>query len=363
MNRLHTILIRTAIRATLAIPDETVRWLIGKNAETYRGQTLHPRIQLGLRMMGRIGTPKLNELSPEKARVQSNAYFDLLDIPKTRLAHVEDTTLPGPAGSIPVRIYKPKKLEKSAPVLLFFHGGGFVIGDIDGYDHPTRRLAKTGRCAIISVDYRLAPEHKFPAGFEDCWAVYDWVRTHGAQWDLDPTRISLCGDSAGGNLAAAVAQKARDVGGQQPNLQVLLYPRVDSANISQSADDLKHRDYILTYDLMTWFKNHTISKPEDVYDPRMSPLLHGNFADLAPAIIVTCGFDPLWDEATAYGDALEAAGVPLERIHMPDMIHGIWSSGGFLKGVRKLHKHIGKRVRSAHQGKLNLSEKLMAIAS
>ena len=363
MKKLHTLFIRAAIRGTLAIPDRVVAGIVGHRAMTYRGQTLHPRIQLGLEMLQTLATPELHDLSPPEARVQSNAYYDLLDVPKTRLACIEDTTIAGPNGPIPVRIYRPKKSQTPAPVLLFFHGGGFVIGDLDGYDRPCRRLAKVAKCVVISVDYRLAPEHKFPMGLEDCWAVFDWIRTKGQQWELDPSRIALCGDSAGGNLAAVVAQTARDVGGIQPNLQVLVYPRTDSSQISQSGYDLKGRNLVLTEALMTWFRDHTIRHPDDVHDIRLSPLLNPNLSDLAPAIVVTCGFDPLWDEGTAYADALDASGVPVERIHMPDMIHGVWSSGGFLRGVRKLHKHIGKQVRAVHARKLQLSNELVAIAS
>ena len=363
MKRLHTLLIRAAIRATLAIPDRVVSGIVGHRAMTYRGQTLHPRIQLGLEMLQTLATPELHELSPPEARVQSNAYYDLLDIPKTRLECIEDTTIPGPHGAVPIRIYRPKKCPNPAPVLLFFHGGGFVIGDLDGYDRPCRRLAKVARCVVISVDYRLAPEHKFPVGLEDCWAAFDWIRNQGQKWGLDTSRISLCGDSAGGNLAAVVAQTARDVGGTQPNLQVLVYPRTDSSTVSQSGHDLKDKQLVLTEALMTWFRDHTIRTPDDVSDIRLSPLLNPNLSGLAPAIVVTCGFDPLWDEGTAYADALEAANVRVERIHMPDMIHGVWSSGGFLKGVRKLHKHIGKHVRAAHEKRLDLSTKLVAIAS
>lgn len=363
MKKLHTLFIRAAIRATLAIPDKVVAGLIGHRAMTYRGQTLHPRIQLGLQMLQAVSTPELHDLSPPVARVQSNAYYDLLDIPKTRLDCVEDTTIPGPHGSIPVRIYRPKKLVTPAPVLIFYHGGGFVIGDLDGYDRPCRRLAKISKSVVISVDYRLAPEHKFPKGTEDCWAAFDWIRTHGHQWGLDTDRIALCGDSAGGNLAAVVSQTARDTGGIQPNLQVLVYPRTDSSRIFPSGQDLKNRNLVLTEELMGWFRDHTVVRPDDVYDIRLSPLLNPNLEGLAPAIVVTCGFDPLWDEGTAYAEALERASVPVERIHMPDMIHGVWSSGGFLKGVRKLHKHIGKQVRAAHEQRLKLSPKLLAIAS
>jgi acetyl esterase len=201
-----------------------------------------------------MAKPELHEMTPEQARIQSNAYYDLLDVRKTRLEHVEDASVPGLAGDIPVRIYKHKKLENPTPVLLFFHGGGFVIGDLDGYDHPCRRLAKIAKCAVISVDYRLAPEHKFPSAIEDCWAVFEWVRKQGSSWGLDTSRIALSGDSAGGNLAAVVAQMARDSGGVQPNLQVLIYPRVDSANITQSGEDLKDRNLVLTDALMSWFK-------------------------------------------------------------------------------------------------------------
>ena len=363
MKKFHTRLIRAAIRATLAIPDQVVSGIIGKRAVTYRDQTLHPRIQLGLQMLQTLSTPELHDLSPASARIQSNAYYDLLDVPKTRLDCVENTTIPGPHGAIPVRIYRPKKIQNPAPVLLFFHGGGFVIGDLDGYDHPCRRLAKLSKSVVISVDYRLAPEHKFPVGLEDCWATFDWIRTHGQQWGLDTSRIALCGDSAGGNLAAVVSQTARDTGGIQPNVQVLVYPRTDSSQLYPSGEDLKTRNLVLTEDLMGWFRDHTINSPEDIYDIRLSPLLNPDLEGLAPAIVVTCGFDPLWDEGTAYADALEAAGVQVERIHMPDMIHGVWSSGGFLKGVRKLHKHIGKQVRAAHEQRLELSQELLAIAS
>ena len=363
MNVASEWIVRSLIRATLAVPDTWLVWWLKDRRQPYRDQSLHPRIQFGLELVERIGLPKQHRLSPPEARQHSKGFSDLLDIRKTQLPIVEDTTVPGPGGPIAVRVYRPTRSRERCPVVLFLHGGGFVLGDVEGYDHPCRKLAKSSKAVVVSVEYRLAPEHPFPAGLEDCWAVFEWLRTQGETWDLDSEHITLAGDSAGGNLAAVIAQLARDAGGIQPVLQVLIYPRVDSANMSTSAIELKDRNLVLTEELMTWFREHYLQNEEDVRDFRLSPLLNPNLSDLPPAIVITCGFDPLWDEAAAYADAIESQGVAVERIHMPDMIHGAWSLGGFLKSVRKLHRHVANQIKAAHKDELSLSPEVQAIAS
>jgi acetyl esterase len=257
--------------------------------------------------------------TPDEARATMLAQSAALGKPET-VAKVENRTIPGPESDIPIRIYTPAANGPLAG-LVFFHGGGWVIGSIDTHDNLCRSIANAAGCVVVSVEYRLAPEHKFPAGIEDAYAATCWTFQHADRLGIDSRRIAVGGDSAGGNLAAVVSLMARDRGGPNLALQVLLYPITDH-NLD-TASYLTYSDgYLLTRDGMAWFWNHYL--PEGVLpdQPYVSPLRAKNLSGLPPALVITAECDPLCDEGNAYARRLETAGVRVTWSCYPGMIHG-----------------------------------------
>lgn len=239
-----------------------------------------------------------------------------------QLAEITDRTIPGPGGEIPVRIYRPST-ERGLPVVVFFHGGGWVVGDLESHDHGARAIASKAGCVVVAVDYRLAPESRFPAAVEDCWAATEWVATHAAELGVDATRLAVAGDSAGGNLAAVVTNLSREVDHVEIIQQALIYPVTDATCDRPSMTE-NAEGYMLTADGMDWFHGHYANSPDDFADPRYSPLFD-DLAGAAPAIVITAGFDPLRDQGIAYAEALGAAGVAVEHINYETMFHGFFT--------------------------------------
>jgi acetyl esterase len=243
------------------------------------------------------------------------------------LKSVLDTSFPGPAGEVAVRIYRAhSKAVGTQPCLIFFHGGGWAVGDLDTHDHMCRHLAHGSDAIVIAVDYRLAPEHKFPAPLEDCLAAVHWVIDNAAELDVDPTRVALGGDSAGGNLTAAVTIALRDSGGPKLALQLLLYPAVDFTADNESITE-NANGYLLTRAALEMFTDFYLPNRAARSDPRASPLLSNSHADLPRAFIQTAEFDPLRDEGRAYAEALMAAGCPVEYKCYPGVVHGFARMG------------------------------------
>jgi acetyl esterase len=294
---------------------------------------LDPQAQGLLDMMAAAGQPPLHELPPEEAR---NAFVGMVQLagPPEPVAKVEDRTIPGPGGDIPVRVYTPDG-SGPFPVLVYFHGGGWVIGNCDSIDGPCRSVTNAAGCVVVSVDYRLAPEAKFPAAADDCYAVTRYVADHPGEFNIDPARIAVGGDSAGGNLAAVVSLMARDQGGPPLVFQLLIYPVTDL-----SYDTVSYRDnadgFLLTRDAMVWFWNHYVTSEADGANPYASPLRAENLAGLPPAHVVTAEFDPLRDEGEAYAARLKAAGVPVTALRYEGMIHGFWQLAGVLDQGKKV---------------------------
>jgi acetyl esterase len=286
---------------------------------------LHPQAQAVLDFLEAAGRPPLHTLPPAEAREATRTGFMALSLPPEPVALAEDRTLPGPGGALPVRLYRPEGSRADAvlPVLVFFHGGGFVIGDLDTHDPACRTLANRSGAAVLAVHYRRAPEHKFPAAVEDSWAAVRWVQTQGRAAGLDPGRIAVGGDSAGGNLAAVMALMARDAG-LRLALQLLIYPTTDMTTETPS-----HREfadgYFLTSDAMRWFLGHYLGRPEDAKDWRASPLRAASLAGVAPALVITAGYDPLRDEGKAYADRLRESGVAVRYHCYEGMIHAFVS--------------------------------------
>ena len=259
--------------------------------------------------------PSLAEQTPDEVRA-SFAMMAMLGTPED-VASVEDSTVAGPAGDLPIRIYRPAT-EGTLPALVWYHGGGFVIGDLDSHDAVCRSLANRAGCVVIAVDYRLAPEHPFPAAPDDAIAAFDALRSRAGALGIDPDRMATGGDSAGGNLAAVVANARRgDVA-----FQLLIYPVTDMNRTSQSYRD-NAEGYLLSAEMMTWFEGHYTGGAH-LDDPRVSPLFEEDLSGVAPAFLLTAEFDPLRDEGEAYGKRLVDAGVPVEMRRYDGMVHGFF---------------------------------------
>ena len=258
---------------------------------------------------------------------------------------IRDLKIPGPAGEIPIRVYTPT-VHPPAPALIYFHGGGWVLGDLESHDHVCRALANSASCVVISVDYRLAPEHKFPAAVHDSYAATQWIADHAGELGVDASRIAVGGDSAGGNLAAVVSQIARDRGSPSLAYQLLIYPatdmRMNMPSIDENADGP-----LLTKASMHWFINHYVNSPGDRTDPLASPMLASNVRDLPPAFILTAECDPLRDEGEAYGQRLREAGVRVEVQRYPGMPHGFFSFVAALDVGRRAFADASSRLQSA----------------
>lgn len=301
-----------------SLPEPVIRRLAGRPVQV-DGRTLDPEMQLLLRVMGLAG-PAVETLSITKGRAKYTEAFQMLGGSQP-IGAVTDRTIDGPGGPLGLRFYTPRGLSGRSPALVYLHGGGWVYGDLDAYDGVCRFLAEQAQVRVVSVDYRLAPEAPFPAGFEDAWAAWQWVVEHAAGLGIEPTAIAVGGDSAGGNLSALVAQHAaRHDDVQAPAFQLLIYPATDFVE-ERPSRTLLGEGYLLTKAFMDLCSDTYLVGDEDRADARMSPLRHP-VDGVAPAYLVTAGFDPLRDEGTAYAEHLRAAGVPVEHVEERGLIHG-----------------------------------------
>lgn len=277
------------------------------------------------------GRPRLHTLPHAVGRAAVDKMSADGEADPPEVAEVVDGTLPGPAGPIPYRRYVPLGAAAGPlPTLVYYHGGGFVIGNLETHDSTCRRLANRSRCQTIAIDYRLAPEHPFPAPVDDAVAAFRHIRDHAGAFRVDPARIAVGGDSAGGNLAAVVCQTMRDAGETGPAFQMLIYPATDSITETGSRSD-NAEGYFLTRELMDWFWTAYVPADVDRRDLRLSPQLAADFRGLPPAYLLTAGYDPLRDEGKAYADRLLAAGVKVVYSNFPGTIHGFFSMTRFLK--------------------------------
>ena len=279
----------------------------------------------------RSGRPAYHQLSPKDARQLFRETRPASTPTPPQIGMVRDLTADGPLGPIPLRVYRPAGVPASTPlaVLVFFHGGGWVIGDLETHDVLCRQLTAGSGVSVVSVDYRLAPEHKFPAAVDDAWAATRWVVAHAGELAVDASRLAVGGDSAGGNLAAVVALLARDKGAPAIAVQVLIYPVTDLVGETRSYRDFAE-GYLLTREGMRWFIAHYLTAEAEAADWRASPLRAQSLAGLPPALIVTAGFDPLRDEGEAYAERLRDAGVRVDSVCYGGMIHGFVPMGRLL---------------------------------
>jgi len=286
---------------------------------------LHPEAEQLLAALAQAGVQPFEESTVPVARATARGFIDMQG-EAVELGSVRDRTVPGPAGEIPVRVYTPGGGD-ALPVIVYFHGGGWVIGDLEVPDKPCRTLAKAAGAVVVSVDYRLGPEHRYPAAFDDCYAATAWVAEHAEDVGADAGKLAVAGESAGGNLATAVALAARERGGPSIGAQLLVYPvtdfNFDTASYDENADG-----YLLTKGSMQWFWAHYLGAQDLGQDPYACPARAESLAGLPPAYVATAEYDPLRDEGEAYAAALRSAGVPVTARRFDGMMHGFfWTLG------------------------------------
>jgi len=292
------------------------------------------------------GAPPIETLSPEEARLAMKARREALKQVTPGMAEVRDLAAQGPHGPIPLRLYRAAAAAAVSPqpCLVFFHGGGWVFGDLDTHDNLCRLLSHAIGGTVIAVDYRLAPEHKFPAAYDDSLAATTWVAEYADALGIDRHRIAVCGDSAGGNLATTVALTAAEQGYPELIAQVLIYPTVD-LGFAQESYRRVGEGYFLTTTGMEWFRGHYLRGDEDVADWRASPLRAGDLSKLPPAYVVTAGCDPLCDEGEEYAGAMKRAGVPVMFRHLPGQMHGFIGMSGYIAAADVTIAEIGRFLR------------------
>ncbi|MGN8197642.1 alpha/beta hydrolase [Salinisphaera sp. RV14] len=262
---------------------------------------------------------------------------------------VEDHRIPGPAGDVAIRRYRPEGLgTTAAPTVIYYHGGGWVLGDLDSHDRICRQIARRCACQLIAVDYRLAPEHPLPASSADAIAAFAWLTTHAAEFDIDPKRLAVAGDSAGGHLSAVVALAARDHGWPLA-FQALIYPATDLRGVARHYPSRLRNSHIppLTAELMAWFGRHTTDQATDTGDWRVSPLLAGSLAGVAPALVLTVGADVLMDEGALYATRLRDDAVACDHAHFPGVIHGSIEMYAWLSVTTAMLDRVADALRGA----------------
>jgi len=284
---------------------------------------LHPQIQRVLQVMAEANLKPIEAMTPAEAREQIEATAQGRKAEPLLVDRVQERLVSGPAGDIRLRLYWPDKAAP-LPAIVYYHGGGHVIGSLDTHDLVARNLCAGAEALVTSVDYRMGPEHRFPAAVDDSFAALKWVHTNAKELGADPNRIGVHGDSAGANLAAVVALMARDAGGPRLRLQSLVYPVADYGLVGDSYDKYAQGYGLLTRESMVWFRNHYLRSPKDAEDWRASPINAPSLGNVAPAIVITAECDVLHDDGQRYTEALRRADVPVEYKEYPGMIHGFF---------------------------------------
>lgn len=297
-----------------------------------------------LAAMSEAGQPPLDALDPITARLAFHEAILAMQGAAPAIGAVQPIIAGLEHGSVPLRLYRPPEpTAPLSPAIVYFHGGGFVLGNLDTYDVLCRRLCAASRCVVVSVDYRLAPEHPFPAGLDDARGALRWLAAQAERLAIDPHCLCLAGDSAGANLATVVARELAEDPSLRIQHQLLLYPVVDLSRESAGYETLGE-GYFLTADLMRYFRAHYLRSDAEAMDGRVSPLLAGSFSNMPSATLLLCGFDPLCEEGKAYGRALEEAGVAVETVCLDDQIHGFLLMDGVIPEAGAAIVSLGERV-------------------
>jgi acetyl esterase len=308
---------------------------------------LHPQCKAFLDTLAAAGGTPLEQLPPAEARAVSKGLM-AFGGPAEAVFEIADRVIPGPAGLIPIRVYRPHP-DAGRPGLVFFHGGGFVLCDLESHDRQCRALANASGFVVVAVDYRLAPEHKFPAAAEDAYAATQYVATHATELGIDPNRVAVGGDSAGGNLAAVVSLMSRDRGGASLIFQMLIYPMVDVADESPSMQEYAE-GHFLTRGALDWFARHYVRDRADAENPYVSPLRAADLEGLPPALVITAECDPVRDQGEAYARRLHEAGVQTELRRYDGMIHPFINLPGVIDTARTALEDAAAALRRAGSG-------------
>ncbi|NKB49880.1 MAG: alpha/beta hydrolase fold domain-containing protein [Alphaproteobacteria bacterium] len=312
---------------------------------------LHPQVVTLIEKMAAADLKPVVEMTPVDARAQFDSVAGPPLEERTPVGSIEDIRVPGPAGALTVRLYRPQaEAAGPLPLLVYFHGGGHVIGSLESHDEVARVLCVGADCVVASVDYRLAPEHKFPAAIEDAFAATQWLTDNAGEHGADPASVAVAGDSAGANIAAVVALMARDAGGPALITQILVYPLADYACNSPSYQTYASGFGPLTEAGMLWFQDHYLRGPDDMADWRASPVKAPDLSGLPPALVITAECDVLHDEGVAFAEALAAAGTPVEHVDWPGMIHGFFSFAPYLDDGKAAQRLACERLREAFAG-------------
>ncbi len=306
---------------------------------------LDPQAQALLDKIKQSGSPEYHTLSAQDARALYDIASEAAQGQPPEPLLVEELSIPGPSSEIPALLYRPSAAD-NLPMLIYFHGGGYTIGSLKSHDCVCKTLCVEADCIVISVDYRLAPEHKYPAAVDDCWAASRWLARNAKSLAGDSTRIAVGGDSAGGNLAAVVCLKAKQESAPSFVHQLLIYPGTD---MSRSFDShrLFGQGYRLTNELIAWFYDHYFETDSDINHWQASPLNAPDFSGLPATFVLSAGFDPLQDENRAYAEKLEQAGVPTRYSHYEGMLHGFIAMPGFLDKAKEALSECASELRRA----------------
>jgi acetyl esterase/lipase len=340
---------RMVVRKLLSLPIPMLRLMAGGGVVYTGGRTLDPRLQY-LAAQSRGATP-MTLLSPQDARLASAGAVAVMSGDLEPGVRVEALSIPGPGGMIPARAYRPDNQDAASPLMIFAHYGGGVIGDLETCHAFCSILAKTARGPVLSVDYRLAPEHRFPAGLEDVLAAYRWGREHAEEFGAPIAQAAIGGDSMGGAFAAIVCQELKKAGEPQPVLQLLIYPWVDVACESASMTTYGEA-FPLTRTTLDWFAGHYLGPGDSPADPRLSPLRAKDLSGLAPAVVVTAGFDPLLDQGEAYARRLKEAGVPTVYRCYDSLAHAFTAFTGAVPGADTACREVAGLVREGFEGRI-----------
>jgi acetyl esterase len=323
---------------------------------------LDPQIEFVIGLVKKANAPEFWQLTPDQAREQYLLRVAKLAV-KEPIFRTEDRCIPGPGSHIPIRIYTPREIKpgEKLPLLLWFHGGGFVIGSLDTHDSVCRMLANQADCIVVSADYRLAPEYKFPAAVEDCEAALKWVALHAVEFGGDPQAIALGGDSAGANLATVVAILARDAGHPRLAFQLLIYPCVAPEPETPSHYEFAE-GYVLSRNTVTWFFKQYQRNRADSNDFRFAPLIADDLANLSPALLLVAGYDPLRDEGVDYAKRLIEAGNRVQLVNYEGMIHGFFLMGGAVDAAKRAVAESAQALREAFAATRAVEKKDSAFA-
>ena len=327
----------------MKMPRDALRRLAGR-PRVVDGQTLDVQFHLMLEGMRRLGVAEPEDVETARRFTEENGAAVEPDAPA--MASERDVVVDGPRGPLRARIYRPRTAGERPGMLVYYHGGGFVVGSIASHEAPIKALAHDSGVVVASIEYRLGPEHMFPAAPLDAVAAYAWARAHAAEFGADPARVGVGGDSAGGNLAAVACHLAKAEGLPQPAHQLLLYPAIDWWRRTDSYERFK-KGFFLEDERTHWYERRYLNRIEERDDPRASPIRFSDFSGLAPATIVTAGFDILRDEGELYAKALERAGVRVDYCCERSLIHGFFNMSGPIDAARAATARVASRVRDA----------------